>query len=110
MRRKHPRPRGLVEVSQVLEGALKNLGIQGDWNRYRIEAKCREWLGEKASKAMTGVEERKGTVTLYFSHSVWLNEMNFRRQEGLEYLKREFPRLDLREMRATLSKNPARHS
>jgi DNA replication and repair protein RecF len=110
MRRKPPQSRGLVEVSQLLEGVLKKLGIRGEWDRCQLESKCREWLGEAASKALTAVTKKKGIVTLFFSHSAWLNEMNFRKKEGVEFLRREFPQMDLREMRAMLSKNPVKRN
>jgi hypothetical protein len=101
-------PKGLVDISQILEGALEKLGVRGDWDRYRIEAKCREWLGETASKALVQVEEWQGTVTLSFNHSAWLNEMSFKKQEGLEFLRKEFPHLNLKELRVLLFKNTAR--
>ena len=103
MRRKQTPPRGLVEVSQVLEGALKKLGVGSDWDRYRLEGKCREWLGPGAARALIGVEEKKGVVTLYFNHSAFLQEMGFRREEGLKVLKDEFPRMGLKEIRTALS-------
>jgi hypothetical protein len=102
-KKKEKKPQGLVEVSQVLEGAMRTLGVRADWDRFRLEGKCREWLGEGAQKALTHVSEKKGVVTLYFNHSVFLQEMGFRRAEGLKVLKDEFPRMGLKELRAALS-------
>jgi len=104
-RRRKERPaQGLVEVSQLLEGALKVLGVRADWDRFRLEGKCREWLGEGASAALTGVEEKKGVVTLYFDHGAFLQEMAFRREEGLAFLKESFPRMGLKDLRAALTR------
>lgn len=95
----------MVEISQVLDGALRKLGVKGEWDTSRVEVTCREWLGDEASKALSRVEERRGTVTLYFNHSAWLNEMNYRRKEGLDFLKSRFPQMDLKEVRCVLSKD-----
>jgi hypothetical protein len=93
----------LVEVSQLLEGALKVLGVRGDWDRHRLEGKCRERLGDAAA-ALTQVEEKEGVVTLYFSHGAFLQEMAFRREEILEGLKADLPSMRLKEVRAALSR------
>jgi len=100
----------LIEVSQLLEGALKSLGVKGDWDRYRVEARCREWLGPQASQALTGVTLTKGTVTLFFKHSAWLNEMNFRKAEGLAVLQQAFPRLGLKSVRTALTTEKEKRS
>lgn len=108
-RRKKETPQGLVEVSQVLESALRTLGVRGDWDRFRLEGKCRDFLGPEVSKALTGVEEKNGVVTLYFNHSAFLQDMGYRRAEFLRELQAAFPRLKLKDIRATLSKSRTGH-
>ena len=95
---------GLVEVSQLLEGALQSLGVKGDFEKFRIEKKCREVLGEKGSKALTGVALKGRSVQLAFNHSIWMNEVNLRRNEILQKLQREFPDIGIKTLALTLSK------
>ena len=102
MKRRRRKPEGLVEVSQLLDGALKKLGAKGAWDRSRLEGKCREWLGP-ASAMLERAEERKGTVTLYFRHGALLQEFNYRRAECLAMLKETFPRLGIRDVKAALA-------
>jgi hypothetical protein len=106
MRRKKKPRQGLVEVSSLLEGALKQLGVQGDFEKHRIEGKCREVLGEKFSKALTEVRLKGRTVELGFNHSIWMNELNFRRTEVLEKLQRELPDIGIKGIKAVLSRGP----
>jgi hypothetical protein len=96
-------PEGLVEISALLDGAMRRLGVRGDWEKYRIEEKCRQWLGADCSQALVRVGEDKGTVTLFFNHSAFLQELQYRREEGLAYLKDAFPRMKIRDLRAALS-------
>lgn len=95
---------GLVEVSQLLEGALQTLGAKGDFEKFRVERKCREVLGEKFSKALTGVALKGRVVQLAFNHSIWMNEVNLRRNEILQKLQNEFPGIGIKTLALTLSK------
>jgi hypothetical protein len=96
---------GTIELGQLLEGALKQLGMKGDYDRFRVEQKCRETLGEKAVRALTRVELKKRTVHLEFNHSIWLQEMNYRKAEILKMLQRELPELRIQEVVLGLSRN-----
>lgn len=95
---------GLVEVSQLLEGALQTLGVKGDFEKFRVERKCREVLGEKFSKALAGVALKGRAVQLAFNHSIWMNEVNLRRNEILQKLQKEFPDIGIKTLALTLSK------
>lgn len=105
-RAKEPK-QGLVQVAQVLEGALRTLGVRSEWDRYRLEGKCRELLGPEVSRVLTEVSEKQGVVTLSFGHGAFLQEMGFRKEELLKDLKAEFPKLGLKEIRAALSRSRA---
>lgn len=96
---------GLVEVSELLEGALQALGVKGDFEKFRVEKKCREVLGEKFSKALTGVALKGRTVELAFNHSIWMNEVNFRKNEILKKLQEEFPAIGIKTLALTLSRS-----
>jgi hypothetical protein len=102
-RRKKPRE-GLVEVSALLEGALQQLGVKGDFEKFRIEKKCRELLGEKFSKALTAVNLRGRSVQMEFNHSIWLNEVNFRKTEILQRLQKELPDIGIKTLALMLSR------
>jgi hypothetical protein len=95
---------GLVEVSSLLEGALQALGVKGDFEKFKVEKKCRELLGEKFSKALTGVQLKGRTVQLEFNHSIWMNEMNFRKAEILLKLQKELPEIGIKTMNLMLTR------
>ncbi len=104
-RRRRKKPEGgLVEVSSLLEGALKTLGVKGDFEKFRVEKKCRELLGEKFSKALTGVSLKGRTVQMEFNHSIWMNEVNFRKAEILQKLQRELPEVGIKTLNLMLTR------
>jgi hypothetical protein len=45
MKRRRKSEGGLVEVSSLLEGALQTLGVKGDFEKFKVEKKCREASG-----------------------------------------------------------------
>jgi hypothetical protein len=106
MRRSKKHKGGLVEVGSLLEGALKTLGVQGDFEKFRVEKKCREVLGEKFSKALTGVALKKRVVEMSFNHSIWMNEVQFRKSEILQQLQKEFPEIGIKSLALMLSRSP----
>ena len=105
MKRRKKHQGGLVEVSELLEGALKTLGVKGDFEKFRVEKKCREVLGEKFSKALTGVTLKGHTVELAFNHSIWMNEVNFRKGEILKKLQEDFPGIGIKSLALSLSRS-----
>jgi hypothetical protein len=106
MRRKKKKDTGgLVEVSELLEGALRQLGMKGDFEKFRVEKKCRELLGEKFSKALTGVSLKGRNVQMEFNHSIWMNEVNFRKAEILQKLQGELPSVGIKTLTLTLTRN-----
>jgi len=104
MRRRKKHQGGLVEVSALLEGALQTLGVKGDFEKFRVEKKCREVLGDKASKALTGVTLKGRTVQMAFNHSIWMNEVQFRKTEILQKLQKEFPEIGIKTLALMLSR------
>ena len=96
---------GLVEVSELLEGALKTLGVKGDFEKFLVEKKLMEVLGEKFSKALTSVTLKGRTVEMGFNHSIWMNEVNFRKNEILQALQKEFPAIGIKSLALTLSRS-----
>ena len=95
---------GLVEVGSLLEGALKTLGVKGDFEKFKVEKTCRELLGEKFSKALTGVNLKGRTVQMEFNHSIWMNEVNFRKAEILQKLQRELPEVGIKTLNLMLTR------
>ena len=108
MRRKKKPREGLVEVGALLEGALQTLGVKGDFEKFRVEKKCREVLGEKFSKALTKVELKKRVVEMAFDHPIWMQEVNFRKAEILQKLQNEFPEVGIKNISLTLSRSSKR--
>ena len=105
-RRKREQPReGMVDISSLLEGALQQLGVQGDFEKHRVEKKCREVLGEKFSKALTGVELKKGTVQMEFNHSIWMQEANLRKIDILKKLQQALPDVGIKNLKFGLSRS-----
>lgn len=100
--RKKPR-KGLVEVGELLEGALQQLGMKGAFEKHRLERVCREILGEGFSRALTGIAVKGSTLQLAFNHSIWLNEANFRKTEILKRIQQELPQAGVKSITLTLS-------
>lgn len=103
-RKKKPR-QGLVEIASLLEGALQQLGVKGDFEKHKVEKKCREVLGEKFSKALTAVTLKGRTVQMAFNHSIWMNEVNFRKAEVLQKLQKELPEVGIKTITLTLARS-----
>ncbi len=103
-RRKKKAEVGLVEVSSLLEGALQTLGVKGDFEKFKVEKKCRELLGAQFSKALTDVNLKGRTVQLEFNHSIWMNEMNFRKAEILLKLQKELPEIGIKTLNLMLTR------
>lgn len=107
---KRPRRRkkgegGLVEVSELLEGALKALGVKGDFEKFRVEKKCREVLGEKISKALAGISFEKSVVRMEFNHSIWMQEVNFRKSEILKKIQEGLPDIGIKNLSLGLARS-----
>lgn len=108
MRRRKKTTEGPIEVGRLLEGALKQLGMKGDYDRFRIDQKCREAVGEKVSRALVRVELKRKTVHLEFEHAIWIQEMGYRKDELLRALQRELPELGLQGISLGLSRGRRR--
>jgi hypothetical protein len=106
MRKRKKEKGGLVEIGSLLEGALQTLGVKGDFEKYKVEKKCREVLGEKFSKALTEVALKGRTVQMAFNHSIWMNEVQFRKNEILLILQKEFPEIGIKALALNLSRKP----
>jgi hypothetical protein len=108
MKKRKKRPEGgLVEITELLEGALQTLGVKGDFEKSRLEKKCRELLGPEFSRALTGVEMKGRVIRLEFNHSIWLNEMTFRKVDFLQKLQRELPAMGVKSLELSLSRKSA---
>lgn len=88
-----------------MQGALKVLGAKSHYELFRLEGRCREILGANASKALVGVTFEKGQVGLKFNHSIWLNEMNFRKAEIVGRLQKELPDLGIQGVELALARS-----
>ncbi|MGH7739140.1 MAG: DciA family protein [bacterium] len=107
MRRRKGRPQeGLVEIGDLLEGALKYLGAKSDYELFQLGKCCREILGGAGSRALADVSFQKGQVALKFNHSIWLNEMNFRKSEILSALQKELPGMGIKSVNLGLARTP----
>jgi len=95
---------GLVEVSELLEGALRTLGVKGDFEKFKVEKACRELLGDKFSKALTGVSLKGRVVKMEFNHSIWMNEVNFRKAELLSKLQQKLPEVGIQTLTVGLTR------
>ena len=97
-----------MEVTALLEGALQTLGVKGDFEKFKVEQKCREVLGEKFSKALTAVSLKKRVVEMAFNHAIWMQEVNFRKTEILKKLQEAFPKIGIKDLTLSLSRSSKR--
>lgn len=104
-RRRRKKSEGeVVEVGSLLESALQALGVKGDFEKFKVEKKCREVLGDKFSKALTGIRLKGRTVQMEFNHSIWMNEVNFRKAEILQRLQKELPEVGIKTLNLSLTR------
>jgi|ERR1700722_7909467 hypothetical protein len=107
MKRRKSQPRnGLVEITELLDGALQQLGAKSDYELFRVGKQCRELLGDRANNALVEVSFKNGQVALQFNHSIWLNEMNFRKAEILTQLQSQLPDLGIKSINLGLARSP----
>ena len=92
-------------MTELLEEALQQLGAKSDFEKFRLEKKCKELLGDGFSKALVGVSFGNGQVNLRFSHSIWLNEINFRKTEILAKLQQELPDIGIKSIGLVLARS-----
>jgi hypothetical protein len=92
-------------MTELLEGALQQLGAKSDFEKFRLEKKCKELLGDGFSKALVDISFGNGQVNLRFSHSIWLNEINFRKTEILMKLQRELPDIGIKSIGLVLARS-----
>ncbi len=102
--KRKPEPEGLVEVSSLLEGALQALGVRGDFEKFKVEKACREILGDKFSQALTAVSIKGRVVKIEFNHSIWMNEVTFRKAELLLKLQKQLPEVGIKTLDVGLSR------
>ncbi len=95
---------GLIEISALLEGALKTLGVKDDYDRSRLDKRCRLFLGEKLSKALVRVEQKGTVLKMEFNHPIYMQEMNFRKNELFTRLKTDLPDLEFKNIVFSLAR------
>jgi hypothetical protein len=100
------KPEGAVEISTLLEGALKTLGVKGDYDRAQLDSRCRFILGEKLSQALVRTEQKGTALKMEFNHPIYLQEMNFRKSEFLIRLKTELPEAGVKSLIFSLARTP----
>ncbi len=98
------RPEGLVEISALLEGALKTLGVKGDYDRLQLDKVCRRLLGEKLSQALIRIDLKCSILKMEFNHPVYLQEMNFRKKDLLGRIKDELPQTGIKDLTFSLAR------
>lgn len=103
MRRRKKSRQGLVEISELLEGALQQLGVKGDYERHKLENKCRELLGAAFSKGFIRAILKGSTVQMEFTHSIWMNELSFRKTEFLQELQKNLPSMGIKNLSLILA-------
>ncbi len=105
MRRRKKSRQGLVDVRELLEGALQQLGVKGDFEKFQLENKCRELLGATFSKGFVQAVLKGSTVQMEFTHSIWMNEFSFRKAVFLQELQRDLPTLGIKSLSLVLAGN-----
>ncbi len=98
------KPEGAVEISSLMDGALKTLGVKGDYDHLQLDKRCRFILGEKLDRALVRVEQKGTALRLEFNHPIYLQEMNFRKTEFLEKLKAELPEAGVKSLIFSLAR------
>jgi hypothetical protein len=94
----------MVEISALLEGALKTLGVKGDYDRLQLDQVCRRLLGEKLSLALVRIDLKGKILKMEFNHPVYLQEMNFRKKDLLARIKNDFSQSGIKDLTFSLAR------
>lgn len=97
----------LVPLDQVMPEVVKDLGIEADlWQNELVEA-WPELVGEQLATKTRPDRVLNGTLVVFVTHSVWLNELSrYGKKQMLDRVQDRFGRQRVRSIRLQLDPEP----
>jgi hypothetical protein len=88
----------MTPLSYFLSGTFQKLGMKSEQDRFQLEQLIRQWIGDKASNAFNRFHLKSRKLILEFNHPILLQEMMFRKQQGLRLFQQKFPELNIQQV------------
>ncbi len=94
----------MCRVGDVLPGVLDSLGITGRMEEARLLEEWTEIVGDAVSKRSRPEGLHQGVLVVEVENNVWMQEIQFHRQEIAERVRERFPGLKLKGIRLRLER------
>ena len=96
-----------MPLNRVLPGVVKELGIEEEvWQNTLLDA-WPELVGEELAARTRPDRLDRGTLVVFVTHSVWLNELSrYGKKQMLQRLQDRFGRRKIRSIRLQLDPEP----
>ena len=95
-------------VGDLLPGILKGLGLEGKLEEKRLREQWPRIVGEAIARRSTPQTMRGSTLVIEVENNVWMNEIQFHRSEIVRKIRREFPSLEIEDIRLKLERERER--
>jgi len=95
-------------VGDLLPGVLKGLGLEGRLEEGRLREEWPRIVGEAIAERSRPRTVRGSTLVIGVVNNVWMNEIQFHRSEIVRKIRREFPSLEIEDIRLKLERERER--
>lgn len=89
-------------VGDLLPGVLKKLGLEGKLEQGRLGEEWSRIVGETIARRSRPAAVRGTTLFIEVENNVWMNEIQFHRNEIIRKIREEFPALEIDDIRLKL--------
>ena len=95
-------------VGDLLPRVLRGLGLEGQFEEGRLRAEWKSVVGEAIADRSRPLRVRGKTLLVEVRNNIWMNEIQFHRNEIVRKLNEEFPKLKIDEIRLQLERGRER--
>lgn len=90
------REQGFKRLSEVLEGALSSLGVEGLVDEYKVVKGWEKMVGRRVAEKSKARKINRGLLFVEVENNVWMQEIRFHEREIIAKIKRMFPEVRIR--------------
>lgn len=95
-------------IGDLLPGVLKELGLEGKLDEGRLREEWPSIVGEAIAQRSRPLTIRRKTLFIEVENNVWMNEIQFHRNEIIRKVHKEFPALEIEDIRLKLERERER--
>ena len=96
------------KVGDLLPGVLKELKLEGKIEEMRLREEWPHVVGETIAGRSRPLSVRGATLIVEVENNVWMNEIQFHRNEIIRKIHAEFPTLEIEDIRLKLERERER--